>query len=160
MSTTPKVSASQIGAYRLCPRRWWFKSVQRLPEPKTPALIFGDRFAKAVEQQLLGNPVVPTGDAAADVTIARMLDAARAYFPEPMPRIRPEHAISFEVPGGGEMTGAIDVLDLRGPVPIIRDHKTRAARRYAPSVQELAGDLQLTIYAHAVALELDAPACA
>lgn len=156
MSKPATVSASQISDFRLCPRRWWFKSVQKIAEPKTPALIFGDRFAKAVERQLLGQPYAPTGDEATDAAIARMLDAARGFFPAPRPEIRPEYRIGFDVAGAGRMVGAIDVLDLSGTEPKIVDHKTRADRRYAPSVAALATDLQLTIYAKAVQLDFNA----
>jgi hypothetical protein len=131
--------------------------VLKIAEPKTPALIFGDRFAKAVERQLLGQPYLETGEPATDAAIAKMLAAAGSYFPTPRPNVRPEHRIGFDLPCGQRMVGAIDVLDLRGPEPVIRDHKTRADRRYAPSAQELATDLQLTIYARAVQLEFNAP---
>jgi hypothetical protein len=146
------VSATQIDAYRSCPRKWWFRSVRKHPEPKTDALIFGDQFSKAVEARLRGQ-AIPKFNEVADATIERLLSAASSFYPEPLPGIFPERKIEFDLDGAAKMVGYIDLLDLSGPEMHIRDHKTRAAARYAPSQTALTTDLQLTIYAHAIMRE-------
>lgn len=151
------VSASQIENYRQCPRRWWFRSIKKLAEPQSEAQRVGDRFAKAIEARLKGQPI-PRFDAVADLVIDRFLTAADAYFPvEPNPLIIAEKKIEFDVPDlPARMIGYIDVLDLSGEAAHIRDHKTRADRKYALSHQKLVSDVQLNIYAYAIRLELPA----
>lgn len=146
------VSASQIDAYRTCPRRWWFRSIRKLPSPTTPALVFGDRFSKAVEARLKGQPV-PLFDPLADAVIARFLEAAESFYPAPNPSIYAERKVEFALTEQTRMVGYLDVLDLSGDEIRIRDHKTRADKRYALSTDKLRSDLQLGIYAHAIFLE-------
>lgn len=151
------VSASQIDSYRSCPRRWWFKSIRKIPTDTTPALVFGDRFAKAVEARLKGLQI-PRFDAVADAVIDRFLDAAASFYPAPNPLIYAERKVQFDLAPETRMVGYLDVLDLSTGEIQIRDHKTRADKRYAPTAEKLRSDLQLSIYAHAILLEYpDAP---
>lgn len=143
------VSATQIANFRSCPRKWFFRSVLKQPEPTTDALIFGDRFSKAVEAKLKGL-AVPTFDPVTDATLRRFLEAANLFYPAPNPSIYAEEKVEFPVGQSATMIGYLDVLDLSGDEVVIRDHKTRADKRYAPSAVELATDLQLNIYAAAM----------
>lgn len=149
------VSASQIDNYRNCPRRWWFKSVKKIAESQTEAQLFGDRFAKAIEARLKGQ-MIPKFDELADTVIDRFLTSADSYFPtEADPNIHAERKIEFDIPDlPAKMVGYIDVLDLTGESAHIRDHKTRSDKRYAPTHEKLASDLQLNIYGYAIRLDL------
>ena len=149
------VSASQIENYRSCPRRWWFRSVKKLAEPQSEAQAMGDRFAKAIEARLKGQ-IIPKFDELTDVVVDRFLNAAYTFFPqEANPEIYAERKIEFDVPDlPAKMIGYIDVLDLSGASAHIRDHKTRSDKKYAPTHEKLATDLQLNIYAYAIRLDL------
>ena len=140
------VSASQIDNYRNCPRRWWFKSVKKIAESQTEAQLFGDRFAKAIEARLKGQ-MIPKFDELADTVIDRFLNSADNFFPaQADPNIHAERKIEFDIPDlPAKMVGYIDVLDLTGESAHIRDHKTRSDKRYAPTHEKLASDLQLNI---------------
>ena len=39
---TLRLSPSQIDSYTMCPRKWWYKSFVKLPEPPTKATTLGD----------------------------------------------------------------------------------------------------------------------
>jgi hypothetical protein len=149
------VSASQIENYRQCPRRWWFRSIKKLQEPQSEAQRFGDRFAKAIEARLKGQPI-PRFDALADLVVDKFLVSAESFFPrEPNPDIHAERKIEFDVPDlPARMIGYIDVLDLSGSSARIQDHKTRSDRKYALTHEKLVSDVQLNIYAYAIRLDL------
>ncbi len=114
----------------------------------------GTRFAKAIECRLKCEPI-PKFDQITDAIVERFLAAASAYFPQDShPQIHAERKIDFllaDTPA--RMIGYIDVLDLSGPVARVRDHKTRSDKRYAPTHERLASDLQLNIYAYAMRQE-------
>lgn len=49
-----QVSFSQIESYLSCQRKWWLRSVVRLPEKKGEALLIGTRFHEALERWFEG----------------------------------------------------------------------------------------------------------
>jgi hypothetical protein len=158
VSTRITVSASQIENYRLCNRKWWFRSIKKISEPQTEAQLLGDRFAKAIEAQLKGWQI-PRFDELSDATIDKFLDAASSYFPDhsspTAPQIFAERKIEFQVPDlPARMVGYIDVLEISDGTAHIRDHKTKSNKKYALAHDTLADDTQLNIYAYAIRLDL------
>jgi RecB family exonuclease len=141
-----RFSASQIGLYRQCPRKWWFKYVLRIPEPSRPWFKFGRDFAEEMENYLKGR--LPAEK------LSPLAAAGLTVLPPPMPagNILVEKEIHFDL---GEKSdeklpfiGYIDLVDL-APDPIeVLDHKTPKSLRWAKTETQLRTNEQLMLYAH------------
>ena len=144
------VSASQIEAFSLCERKWYFKSILGLPTPEHPAATLGKSVHGSIEAYLDGH-----------ATPAELHPLARRVYDRGLLPAPYSVWVEHQIPDG-ELTiagvpvaGYLDVLDLGPPVappkvrvPLITDWKTRGdPARYSKSDEELAADVQGNIYA-------------
>jgi hypothetical protein len=139
------VSASQVEAFIDCPRKWFNKSVLKLPEVFSPAAARGSRVHKGGEIYLAtGKPgAVPPEDLG-------ILDALISALPKPdTSRYLVEHKFTIDTyPGGPKWTGYIDLVDpahTRDTI-LVQDQKTRSDLRYAKKPADLLKDTQMLSY--------------
>lgn len=146
MTDIIKTSASAIESFDDstsfgCQRRWFFKSVLKLPEPPRDNLTLGTNLHSAVENFLIkGAP----GEMKPEVQ--RLFHAIK---PEAI-RVRDEgfvaleHPIDFLLVPDVRIIGRIDVLRKNGPL----DWKTSSdVGKYAPTPYKLARSIQMLVYA-------------
>ena len=53
MNEIGHLSYSSIGSYLTCSRAWKYHYIDKLPEPTTPALIFGSAIHDTVEKSVV-----------------------------------------------------------------------------------------------------------
>lgn len=123
-----------------CKRKWWFKYVKGLPDPQGPDAALGDAVHKAIETRQFEG-FVP------------MLQPAQQYIEE-------VHAGGWELElklenhellaeAGAVLAMRIDALN--PTKKIIRDWKTKKQLQYAKPGRMLDSDMQMQLYAAAVA---------
>jgi len=141
-----KTSASQVEAFIRCNRYWYNKSVLKLPEPFSPAAAKGSRVHSISEYWLKSGLLSqPPGATDEDTEIAQ---AAIATMPARGPELLIEH--EFEIPtyeGGPMWLGYIDLVDPRGDLVHVLDHKTRSDFRYCLKPEDLLKSIQMISYA-------------
>lgn len=155
-------SATQISTFRLCQRKWWFGKVMGLEEPPSKALIDGKKFAEELEFYMKtdnANELSPTTR-----PVVALVQAGR--FPKPRTEVFTtyvEHPIGEDTrPGalpaltrtildvdGTPGVGFMDVFDLQPGKPVVWDFKSTKAKRWIKTTDELAGDVQMVLYAKA-----------
>ena len=141
-----KTSASAIESFDDsspfgCQRRWFFKSVLKVPEPPSDNLTLGTNLHSAVENFLIkGAPGEMTPE------VQRLFHAIKAE----VIRVRDEgflaleHPIDFLMADDVRIIGRIDVLRKNGPL----DWKTSSdVGKYAPTPYKLARSTQMVTYA-------------
>ena len=146
MTTVIKTSASAIESFDDsspfgCQRRWFFKSVLKVPEPPSDNLTLGTNLHSAVENFLIkGAPGEMTPE------VQRLFHAIKAE----VIRVRDEgflaleHPIDFMMADDVRIIGRIDVLRKNGPL----DWKTSSdVGKYAPTPYKLARSTQMVTYA-------------
>jgi len=148
MTTTPTLShfsASQIKLFNRCPRRWYYKYVEKLPTPPpSDALKYGTLIHEQVEAQIQGDDT-PTREKAPEPL---------QLYPHAIPYLqhlwRLYHAgwllvekdIHIDTPSGIPIIGRADVV----MIGRIVDHKTTSDKKYMLKPDALAQDLQAQIY--------------
>jgi len=168
-----RISASQIESFLLCSRKWWFQSIQRMPEVAKGSQIFGtvvhavcERFLKADElgyDKETGKPVelYPPGWHTAkerDGTVNEINITEQALVKTLIVSAIEEGVLARQ-PGGlvetkmsrqllkdppTVITGYIDYLHDGG----VEDHKTTKAMKWAKSPAKLRENEQMLVYAH------------
>lgn len=166
------ISASQLGNYHTCKRKWWFNRVQKLDEPPKMHFLFGETLHKVLERWLeadqlgidpqtsmpvdLYPPGWNAGLTPRESDLIQKLVAAgiEKGMIVRHPNREIEHGfIRHLADVGGSantaqgwsvfITGFIDLL-----LPHrIEDHKTTSNMRYARSKAKLRKDTQMLIYA-------------
>lgn len=142
-----KVSPSSLTTFDVdtgfgCKRRWWFKYVMKLPDPPGEGALLGDKLHKRIESGPIG-------------------------FPNADPMLAPAAEYINEVHAGGwhlevaiddnkllpglRLVGRIDALNPEKRT--IRDWKTMKTLQYAKPSMMLQKDMQMNLYAAAVADE-------
>jgi hypothetical protein len=141
------VSATQVGAFNDCQRKWYMRYVVGLKTPRTPQQELGTSIHASLEHYLL------TGEIRDDA-YKEYVEAALPFLPPPK---QPGHLIEhkFLLPtfkGGPLWMGVID-LGIDEEPPIVCDHKTTSDFRYAKTPEEMERDTQLGSYAKWVQTE-------
>lgn len=165
------LSASQLKTYKLCPRKWWFEKVEKLPRPTKAqyGTVFGKVLHNVLERWLEGDPsgrmpgtgepidLFPegwevdweTGEEVPPEDQALIKAHVELAIETGMLRRTADQKIeaSFTVPLLDDVmfTGRIDLL--RKHPPTIEDHKGTKSMRYALSKAKLADDDQMLAYA-------------
>ena len=145
MTDIIKTSASAIESFDDstpfgCERKWYFKSVMKLPEPARDNLTLGTNLHKAVEEFLIHG--TPTSEMSSEVQ--RLFHAIK---PEVI-RVREEgflaleHPIDFMLAPDVRIIGRIDVMRKNGPL----DWKTSSDLKYAPTPFKLSRSTQMLVY--------------
>lgn len=152
------ISPSQLESFRLCERKWYFKSVMKLPDKQHPAAAEGVYAHEQAEKRHRGEPFEELPHVMALVE-ANFLGRPKE------PGVEIEITVAAEV-AGVRMTGRIDILNTTGvyvdPMGVPRDargsHEIGDMKyknpRYWLSASGLRDDLQMNLYAHAL---LDGP---
>jgi hypothetical protein len=154
------ISATQLQTFELCPRKWWFDKVLRLPRLERKQFDFGtvlhsvcERFLLADElgiDQSTNEPVdlypedwhndLPPAD---QDLIKRLISAAITEgVLERKPNRLIEHEFRLPVIPGVQIMGFVDVLYPDS----VEDHKTSKATRWFQSAKSLPENLQMLIY--------------
>ncbi len=69
-----RLSASQVNAYRSCPRLWFYEKVRRFKMPQIPVLFVGRAVEEAVCRMLMESPALLVANASSDTLSAIPLD--------------------------------------------------------------------------------------
>ena len=69
-----RLSASQVNAYRSCPRLWFYEKVRRLKMPQIPVLFIGRAVEEVVCRMLMESPALLVAKASHDTLSAIPLD--------------------------------------------------------------------------------------
>lgn len=159
-------SPSQYQVHKkFCPRKWWFRYVCKLEEPKKPFQGLGSAFHKVIETFLkadatgrdpaTGKPVeLYDSEMLAEFKLLPQdLELIQKLIPEAIENgtlYRPggdyavEREYFWDIPGGrAREHGYTDLLE----ADCVSDHKTTSASRWALSREDLKFDLQMRAYA-------------
>lgn len=149
------ISASQIKAFRLCPRKWFFRSVLKVRHPPTAAMRYGTKVHKELESALSAE-TVDLGPESKFV----LADLARAGLdPESIGRAQgftcelSIKSLGLEL-AGLTVLGYIDLIwyDPDTRTVHIPDYKVRSSFDYAPDPDALRVNPQTIIYGRAATL--------
>ena len=131
-------SATQIGTFRKCPRRWWWEKVAGYKTPPTKAMARGSEIHAELEAYLKDG-TIPTDPVAL---------AGIEYLPQPDLVDPSDVERRLVLEGSGLPVPIIGYIDLVEPATdTITDHKTTSDFRYIKSPEVLAHDPQAIIYA-------------
>jgi len=119
-----------------CKRKWWFKYVLKLPDPPGPGAELGGQLHKAIEKNLaIDERLVPAREFIAEVHAGGWHLEVELKDDKLLP--------------GFDFIGYIDAINPEKK--IIRDWKTMKTLQYAKPSMMLEKDLQMNLYAAAVA---------
>ena len=139
----PTLSASQIKAWRDCPRKWGFDKIDRVPRVERPALALGTRVHAILEDWLRNGTPPDESEIFQGKYPGRIAAAGLPLLPAP-PQARVEEKFWLEVEPGIVFYGFIDLLITAS----VWDHKTSSnMSRYALTPGGLLKDSQALIYA-------------
>jgi hypothetical protein len=154
------ISATQLQTFELCPRKWWFDKVLRLPRLERKQFDFGTVLHSVCERFLLADElgIDPITNEPVDLypedwhnnlppadqdLIKRLISAAITEgVLERKPNRLIEHEFRLPVIPGVQIMGFVDVLYPDS----VEDHKTSKATRWFQSAKSLPENLQMLIY--------------
>lgn len=156
------ISVSQVTTYDSCNLKWWFKHVQRLPDPPPKSMEEGSHAHGLIEHYLRTGEE-PEGRVKLGKAIRGAI--AAGLFPTPGPDLLIEYRFSGQpkldaagnwveledspiVAHGAQFDGFIDLMYRRDEVPSVDDHKI-TSDIYAPwnkKADELIGTVQMPVY--------------
>lgn len=145
MSSLIRVSPTGLSTFDTddawgCKRKWWFKYVQKLPDPQGPDAALGDQVHKAIETRQFEGfvPMLQPAQEAIDEVHSGGWDLEVKFVNE-----------TLLAAAGAALSGRIDAINPTRR--IIRDWKTKKQLEYAKPGRMLESDLQMQLYAAAVA---------
>lgn len=143
------VSASSIGLFQRCPKRWYYSYLLGIKGKTTDAMTRGSKVHEQLEKYLKDG-TKPDENTTAGLIASKGLD----LIPEPSEDNKIELSLAeFPVPGLPiPFKGFIDYLvtDAEDGIIEVGDHKTTSAWKWAKTEEELAENTQLIIYARHV----------
>ncbi len=145
----PTLSASQVKAWRGCPRAWGFDKIDRVPRVSSPPQELGTAVHTILEEWLISGTPPNESVMLHGKFPGRIASAGLHLLPAPpIPVDRVESKFWLEIEPGIVFYGLIDLWTEDGDV---WDHKTSSNPRYNLTPETLTEDVQAQIYA-AVAL--------
>ena len=147
---TIRISPTAIGMWKLCQRKWAFRYVDKIEQPKTDKMQFGTDVHTQIEGWLKEKKLPDQSPAG---MVARQ-GIKPGFLPTPSPDLQVEGWIETPIPEVDEravLIGYRDVLmpgDLARPYPTVIDHKTSTSKKWMKTWEQLAADEQALIYAH------------
>jgi RecB family exonuclease len=132
------VSPTRIQSFQLCPRKWWYSEIQKLPQKESPGKALGTKCHKELEEYMLGKR-----------SFKELSPVAASSFPflDTLGAVYTEYAIEFKTAKGVTVTGTIDLVDLDNHRII--DHKFRKdLKKYGAKKEKLLEDEQAILYSH------------
>jgi hypothetical protein len=141
------VSATQVGAFNDCARKWYLRYVTGIKMPQTPPQILGSSIHKSLEYYMTMGEIL-------DDEFKEYVEAAIPFLPPPA---QAGHLLEhkFLLPtfeGGPLWMGVID-LGVDEEPPVVCDYKTTSDFRYVKTPAEMESDTQLCSYAKWVQTE-------
>lgn len=134
-----RTSVSQVTTFDLCPRKWWYDKVAKLPRKTGAAQNLGTEIHAQIEHYLT------TGE---DV-LGTIAASGKEFLPAPSPDLLIEAPLANpEMMSHGVLwRGFVDCV-VPGAVPEVIDWKTSSSiERYAKIEDQLRSDVQTTTYA-------------
>jgi hypothetical protein len=140
-------SPSQVDTFELCNRKWWFNKIMGLEIPQHPSATLGQATHAELETYL------EHGDPKVLGPIAR---AGLDFLPQPGTVLIEYDIAPLALTAAGlPALGRIDCLSLSTEPPEVIDHKTIGNLDYAKTSDDLARNVQMTVYARAATRELE-----
>lgn len=142
------ISASQIKNLKRCPRFWWFSSVKKIKQPRTPALKFGSEFHAIVEHIIQNEKFKKQYEESTVDMVVEAFESGCFDFDET--EFEVEKEFKLDVDDDNYMKGYIDLLliDHDNKIITITDHKTVKDFKWALTEDTLRADIQMLIYAY------------
>lgn len=142
---THVLSPSQISSWIDCPRKWFFQSALKLPQPDRESTAAGKRVHKILEDYLVDGTEIDRKErmgrdfniGACATALARDLPPAASV---PKSQVESHFVIDID---GIKIQGYRDLIDFG----YVRDHKTTGALKWAKTPSDLQTDPQALIYA-------------
>ena len=133
------LSASQIGTWNQCKRKWGYSYLDRIKTPSHPSAELGQRVHAVLEAWLKDG--VPFNLSTEEGQIA---SSGLQYLPLPgSAEVEAGFVVQTET---AKYRGFIDAR-FREELPVILDHKTTSDLRWAKTEEDLRKDVQATLYA-------------
>lgn len=140
------VSASQVEAYRRCPRYWYNRSILKIPEPTSPAQARGKLIHSVIEEYLKTGQIEVEGNDTERIEAIEIARAGLENLPPPSPGLLIEEYIEIPTYADGPLwIGYIDLCDV--DQFYIGDHKTTSDFRYVKTPNQLVENTQMSSYA-------------
>lgn len=137
-------SASQVNAFRSCPRKWYNSWILGIQQPETDSMKLGTAIHAALEKRM--KAIKEKEICVDDEETAKYVRAAMPYLPfEDFYLEQKMELETFE--GGPRWVGFIDLLYEKDDHPFVLDYKTTSNMRYAKTPEELSADTQVCSYA-------------
>lgn len=152
-------SASQIAAFRDCPRKWAWGSLHGIKGPDKASTILGKAVHAQIESYLRDGTPLDLTTVEGEIALSGL-----AFLPPPMlPGLRVEHYFTTLVDDGLEGDGWLvhgyKDVEIPSHVPTVVDHKTTSDFKWAKTEADLRADPQALIYAYDAIKAHDAHAC-
>jgi CRISPR/Cas system-associated exonuclease Cas4 (RecB family) len=148
------ISPSQIETFRVCPRKWAFAKIDRIPQPQSPAAAFGEACHKYREDWLNFGTPPPSDDKAGKTALAGLEHLPPPGIADVEVKLDMQHTLD-----NGKLlavTGRVDFFvenqteeKLFGElgIPLVGDHKTSSDEKWVKTPEKLkGGDAQAAIY--------------
>jgi hypothetical protein len=149
----PRLSASQIDTYRLCPRKWAWGYIARIKTPPNRFAALGTAVHKVLEDWLQRG-VPPRRDS----ETGQIALAGLKFLPAPGQAVV-EGRFYWDLPDEAfDLVGVMDWRDTCDGVPRVGDHKTTGDFKWVKAPGDLIEDVQATIYAKRALVQTGAPA--
>jgi hypothetical protein len=145
--TKPRLSASQIGTFLDCPRKWAWRYLAGIKEPDRTATVLGSAVHKVLEDYLLRGDLpthYPLTIEGKNYVPGAIAAAGLDFLPTPGEALV-ESEIRFETLNAS-WVGYVDAL-LTGEDPVIFDHKTTSDFKWSKTPTDLFHDTQANLYA-------------
>lgn len=140
------ISASQIEAYKDCPRKWGYRSLDKIRKPQGPGAAYGSELHDALEKYIKTRELPEEKDFRTLILKA----ANQGFLPDRQTRTLVERAFELSAPiiNTFNLVGKIDCVVEKEPFGII-DHKYTSDLRYAKDEKGLEENIQAIIYSYA-----------
>lgn len=153
MSVSLFISPSQIESFRLCPRKWAYNKIDRIPQAQSEAAAFGEAAHKYREDWLI-HGIPPSSDDKA----GRLARVGMEHLPPPgLAQVEVKLELFQQL--GDKTLGITGRIDFFVPnqeegkvfgeygIPLVGDHKTSSGEQWVKTAEKLkGGDPQAAIY--------------
>lgn len=148
----PRLSASQIDTYRLCPRKWGWGYLDKIRTPPNKYAALGTAVHKVLERWLQEG-VPPRRDS----ETGQIALPGLKYLPPPGQAVV-EGRFYWDLPDEPfDLVGVMDWRDTIDGRPRVGDHKTTGDFKWVKAPGDLIEDVQATIYAKRTLVQTGAP---
>ena len=146
----PIYSASQLKTWELCPRKWAWEYVAKFKQPPTPAMLRGTAMHKALERIYLEKTTLAKQVERGQCTpeIAAIAEPGLMFLPDARAKVDVERKLSLKPPHTRhKYRGYVDLSYVLTTGPVVLDHKTTSAKKWALTPETMTTDLQVALYA-------------